>query len=213
MPSAYGWILPIAGPAGIDWIVAAWAVVCSELVAQWLMGFAEYEPLDIHSNQSFMSSRSKGLLSLVTILLVFTFPSSVSYNLPFRADIGTHTPLTVGCVFPNLLDGGRPSLEDFIDETAKMNAANVIIWPESAVVFNSEQEREDAFAKIRQLPIHSLVGVAFDEYVVGDPAHTRNGFALVYKDQKPGDETVQYYKRNLVPCKYQSLFRSPLPLL
>lgn len=201
VPSAYNWTLSITGPAGVDWIVAAWAVVCSELVAQWLMGFAKYEPLDARGNQSLLSSRSKGLLSLVMILLALTFPSSMSQSLPSRSDVLAYTPFTVGCVLPNPMDGSHPSLEDFISETKKMNAANVILWPESAVVFNSQREREAAFTKIRNLSISGFVGVAFDEYVVGDPAHTRNGFALVYKGQKPGDETVQYYKRNLVPCE------------
>ncbi|KAG8219648.1 hypothetical protein J3R82DRAFT_603 [Butyriboletus roseoflavus] len=199
VPSPYNWMLPVVGPAGIDWIVAAWAVVCSELVAQWLMGFSEYEPMDTHNNQSLLSSRTKGLLSLATILIALTFPSSVSQSLPFRADVVVHTPLTVGCALPNPLDGSHPSLGDFIDETAKMNAADVILWPESAVVFNSEKEREAAFTQIRGLSIHGFVGVAFDEYVMGDPAHTRNGFALIHKGQKSGDEVVQYYKRNLVP--------------
>jgi hypothetical protein len=201
VPSSYSWILPLAGPAGIDWIVAAWAVVCSELLAQWLMGFSEYEPLDIHGNHSLLSSRTKGLLSLVTMLFALTFPSSLNPNSLPRTDVVTHTPLTVGCVLPGPLDGSHPTLEDFISETAKMNAANVILWPESAVVFNSEREREDAFAKIRQRNLPAIIGVAFDEYVVGDPAHTRNGFALVHKDQKTGEETIQYYKRNLVPCE------------
>lgn len=201
VPSSYGWILPLTGPAGIDWIVAAWAVVCSELLAQWLMGASEYEHLDAHGNQSLLSSRTRGLLSLVTILLALTFPSTVTPNSLPRNDVAAHTPLTVGCVLPSPLDGSHPTLEDFISETAKMNAANVILWPESAVVFNSEKEREDAFAKIRQLPLSAIIGVAFDEYVAGDPAHTRNGFALVHKGQKAGDEAIQYYKRNLVPCE------------
>lgn len=201
VPSSYSWMLSLAGPAGIDWIVAAWAVVCSELVAQWLMGFSEYEPLDTRGNQGPLSSRSKALLSLGTILLALTFPSSVFHIIPPRGDVVAHTPLTVGCVLPNPLDGRHPSLEDFISETATMNPANVILWPESAVVFNSERELKDAFTQIRNLSLSALVGVAFDEYVVGDAAHTRNGFALVHKDQKLGDEVVQYYKRNLVPCE------------
>ena len=165
------------------------------------MGFSEYEPLDTHGNHSLLSSRSKGLLSLVAILLALTFPSSQNPNSLPRADVVAHTPLTVGCALPGPLDGSHPTLEDFISETAKMNAANVILWPESAVVFNSEKEREDAFATIRRRNLPAIIGVAFDEYVIGDPAHTRNGFALVHKDQKTGDETIQYYKRNLVPCE------------
>lgn len=202
VPFSYSWLLPFTGPVGVDWIVAAWAVVCSELVAQWLVGSSEYEPLDAHAKRLLLSSRSKGLLSLVTVLLALTFPSSVFHISPPRADVTAHTPLTLGCVLPNLLDGRHPTLEDFIKETGTMNAANVILWPESAVVFNSEEEREDAFAKVRALKFSALVGVAFDEYVAGDPTHTRNGFALVHKDQKPGEEVVQYYKRNLVPCEY-----------
>lgn len=198
VPSSYSWILPLAGPTGIDWIVAAWAVVCSELFAQWLMGFPEYEPLD---NRPLLSSRSKALLSLVITLLALTFPLTLTQNSLPRTDIGAHTPLTVGCALPHRLDGSHPTLQDFIDETTKMNAAHVILWPESAVVFNSEREREDAFAKIQQLPLPAIIGVAFDEYVTGDPEHMRNGFALLHKDQEPGDEVVQYYKRHLVPCE------------
>lgn len=202
VPSSYSWMLPLTGPAGIDWIVAAWAVVCSELVAQWLMGFSKYEPLDTHSSPSLISSRSKALLSLVTVLLALTVPSTVFHISPSHADIAAYTPVTVGCVLPNPRDGRHPGLEDFITETAKMTAANVILWPESAVVFNSEKERKDAFEEIRELTrnLPALIGIGFDEYIVGDPAHTRNGFALVHRDQKPGDEVVQYYKRNLVPC-------------
>ncbi|KAF8140439.1 hypothetical protein EV363DRAFT_349046 [Boletus edulis] len=199
VPSSYSWMLPLAGPTGIDWVVGAWAVVCAELFAQWLMGSSEYEPLDVVGNRSLLSSRSKALLSLVTMLLVLTFPSTVTNNSLPRADVVSHTPLTVGCALPNPLDGSHPTLEDFISETRKMNTANVILWPESAVLFNSKKEREAAFDKIRELPLSAIIGVAFDEYVAGDPAHTRNGFALVHSSQKPGDEAIQYYKRNLVP--------------
>ncbi|KAG9314199.1 hypothetical protein JVU11DRAFT_4985 [Chiua virens] len=199
VPSSYSWMLPFVGPVGIDWVVAGWAVVCSELGAQWLMGSSEDDLLETPNNKPLFSSRSKGLLSLATILLALTFPSTVSQNALPRSDVSAHTPLTVGCVLPTPLDGSHPKLEDFISETAKMTAAHVVLWPESAVVFNSEKEREDAFERIRQRDFSPLIGVAFDEYVVGDPEHTRNGFALVHKDQKPGDEVVQYYKRNLVP--------------
>lgn len=202
VPSAYSWMLPFTGPAGIDWIVAGWAVVCSEFMAQWLMGSSEYESLeDAYGKQSLLSSSKKGLLGLGTILLALTFPSSTTYNTLPRTDVVKHTPFTVSCVLPNPLDGSHATLDDFITQMKKMNAANIILWPESAVVFNSEKEREDAFEKVRGLKLPSLVGVAFDEYIAGDPEHTRNGFAIVHKDQKPGDEAIQYYKRHLVPCE------------
>ena len=208
VPSAYGWILPIVGPAGIDWIVAAWAVVCSELFAQWLMGFPQHDLLDTQDNQPLLSSRSKALFSLVTLLLLLTFPSTVTqYSLP-RSESEHHTPLTVGCVLPTPLDGSHPTLYDYIAETRTMNAAKVILWPESAVVFNSKTEREEAFDMIRNLPLSAVVGVAFDEYVEGDSAHMKNGFALIHKDQVAGDEVVQYYKRKLVPCEWWSRYHS-----
>ncbi|KAF9244519.1 hypothetical protein BU15DRAFT_41930 [Melanogaster broomeanus] len=197
---AYNWIVPYVGPVGIDWIVAAWAVACSEVASQWLMGFEVYEPLGMHTSQSLLSSRSKGLLTLVTMLLALTLPSFMFSNIPIRADIPADaTSLTLGCALPHPLDGSRPTLDDFIDETSRMNTATVILWPESAVVFNSAKEREAAFERIRKLPIHSYVGVAFEEYLMGDPSRTKNGFALLHKGQKPGDEVMQYYKRNLVP--------------
>ncbi|KIJ65018.1 hypothetical protein HYDPIDRAFT_167342 [Hydnomerulius pinastri MD-312] len=202
---SYNWIVPYVGPTGIDWIVAAWAVVCSEVAALWLMGFEEYEPLGVHGNGKFLSRRSKGLLVLGSLLLALTLPSFASNNLPVRADIPADaTALKVGCALPHPLDGSHPTLDDFIDETKRMTAAKIILWPESAVIFNSVKEREAAFAKVRGKSAGSFVGVAFEEYVVDDPAHpsssrTRNGLALIHMSQKPGDEVIQYYKRNLVP--------------
>ncbi|KIL00568.1 hypothetical protein PAXRUDRAFT_821558 [Paxillus rubicundulus Ve08.2h10] len=197
---AYNWIVPLVGPAGIDWIVAAWAVVCSELAAQWLMGFEDYEPLGVHGSQSLLSCRSKALLTLVTSLLALTLPSFTLNNLPIRPDVLAHaTSLTVGCALPHPLDGSHPTLDDFVTETSKMNAANIILWPESAVVFNSEKEREAAFTRLRTLSTHAYIGVAFEEYTMGDPSRTKNGLALIHKGQKAGEEVVQYYKRNLVP--------------
>ena len=34
----YEWVRPILGQWGIDWIVAAWAVVCAEFIGNWLVG-------------------------------------------------------------------------------------------------------------------------------------------------------------------------------
>jgi hypothetical protein len=164
------------------------------------MGFEVYEPLTLHANKSLLSSRSKGLLTLVTALLALTLPSLMSNNIPIRADIlADATSLTLGCVLPHPLDGSHPTLDDFITETSRMNTAKIILWPESAVVFSSAKEREAAFARVRELPISSYVGVAFEEHLTGDTSRTKNGFALIHKNQKAGDEVTQYYKRNLVP--------------
>ncbi|KAH7885968.1 hypothetical protein F5I97DRAFT_2060767 [Phlebopus sp. FC_14] len=204
---SYNWVVPFLGPLAIDWIVAAWAVLCSEVTALWLMGFEEYEPSNVLSNIPFslLSRKSCGLLTLGLTLLGLTLPSYILEDLPGRYDVlADATALTVGCVLPHPRDGAHPTLSDFVTESATMTAAKILLWPESAVVFHSEKEREVAFALVRDKIRGPYVGVAFEEYVVEDPSHssssrTRNGLAIIHKDQQPGDEVVQYYKRNLVP--------------
>jgi apolipoprotein N-acyltransferase len=102
---------------------------------------------------------------------------------------------------------GRPSLGDFIAETKKLTSqAKVVLWPESAVEFGSQGEREAAFEELRKDIQKSVIGVAFEEFVPQDSSNPsgsrmrRNGLALVHEGQKKGEEVIQYYKRNLVPC-------------
>jgi len=138
-----------------------------------------------------------------------TLPS-LSVDLPIRTDtIFDVTPLGVACVLPPIRKGRHPALSDFIVETRKLTSqAKVVLWPESAVVFNSREEREDGFQELRENNgiQQSLIGVAFEEFVPEDPSNPsgsrmkHNGLALVHSHQKKGEEVVQYYKRNLVPC-------------
>ena len=203
----YNWLTPTLGPAALDWLVAAWASLVSEFVALWLMSFEEYDSLDL-PNKSCISRTGRSLLCLGTLLLALTIPSFTLNNLPHRADLYTQaTSLKVGCVLPYPLDGSHPTLDDFVAETAKMTSAKILLWPESSVVFHSQIEREAAFEKIRKRSNGAFVGVTFEQYVEGDKApssgsRTRNGLAIIHRWQKPGEEVIQYYKRQLVPCEF-----------
>ncbi|KAI6007168.1 hypothetical protein EDD15DRAFT_2209463 [Pisolithus albus] len=201
---SYNFLTPYLGPTAVDWLVAAWASLLSEMVALWLMGFENDELLDTSQN-SYMSKRESALFSLGTLLLALTLPSFFHNNLPLRTDIYTHeTSLKVGCVLPHPPDRSHPSLDDFVKETARMTAAKFLLWPESAVTFDSEKERESAFERIRKQSNGAYVGVAFEQYVEdhtvpSSTSRTMNGLAIVHQKQKPGEEVVQYYKRQLVP--------------
>lgn len=208
---SYGWLLPYTGPLGVDWAVAACAVLSSEVAAMWLMSSNEEEQLDLAPtsgvNQVPSTRRSRNLLTLGILLTALTIPS-FSVNLPTRIDTSFNaSPLGVACALPTVQKGSHPVLSDYITETKKLTSlAKVVLWPESAVLFNSQEEREDAFERLRKDIQHSLIGVAFEEFVTEDPSNPsgtrmkRNGLALIDREQKRGDEVIQYYKRNLVPC-------------
>ncbi|KAG1757786.1 hypothetical protein EDB19DRAFT_1901282 [Suillus lakei] len=204
----YGWLFPYTGSLGIDWAVAACAVLCSE-VAVMLMGFDEEEvhmstSASAHQVQS--KKRSRSLLALGTLLAALTLPS-LHVSPPARTDtLSDVSPLGVACALPSVREGRHPALGDFIAETRNLTSqAQVILWPESAVLFNSKEDREAAFEKLRKDIQQSLIGVAFEEFVPQDPSNPggsrmrRNGLALVHYEQKKGEEVIQYYKQNLVP--------------
>lgn len=78
----------------------------------------------------------------------------------------------------------------------------MVLWPEGAVTFANETERDDAFTKIIGGRGQFYVGVGFEE-AYPDPADPsgrqslfRTGLALVSLNTEPH---LIYYKRNLVP--------------
>lgn len=205
----FNWLLPYTGPMGIDWAVGACAALSSEVAAAWLMGTDNDEQpvhLSTSSGQAQSNRRSRSFLTLGTLLVALTLPS-LHVSLPARTDtIFDTSPLGVACALPPVRKGQRPTLHDFISETRKLTSqAKVVLWPESAVVFNSQGEREAAFEELRKDIQKSLIGVAFEELLPEDPSNPsrsgvrRNGLALVHEGQKKGEEVIQYYKRNLVP--------------
>ncbi|KIK48415.1 hypothetical protein CY34DRAFT_798233 [Suillus luteus UH-Slu-Lm8-n1] len=208
-PHPFYWLLPYTGPMGIDWAVGACAALCSEVAAAWLMGTdSDDQPVNLSTSPSEAQSnrRSRSLLTLGTFLVALSIPSLHS-SLPARIDtIVDSSPLGVACALPSVRKGQHATLGDFITETKKLTSqAKVILWPESAVVFNSREEREAAFEELRKDIQKSVVGVAFEEFLPEDSSNPgesrmrRNGLALVNGGQAKGEEVVQYYKRNLVP--------------
>ncbi|KZP31127.1 hypothetical protein FIBSPDRAFT_1037602 [Athelia psychrophila] len=212
---AYAWLTPIAGPLATDWTVAAAAAVLSRIAGSWLMGPApddddEPGPLIVEFDQSQpaqppLKSQPKHLLTLTTLLLLLTAPSFFpSPALPISS-LST-TRVNVGCVLPSPIydkpKHGSPdtALEHYIAASEKLrNSAHLLVWPESAVTFNTVKEREEAFAAVIKRVHGPAVGVSFEEYLPaedgGRAGMRRNGFALINGDSV----AFTYFKQHLVP--------------
>ncbi|KAH9486561.1 hypothetical protein JR316_0000626 [Psilocybe cubensis] len=205
---AYGWLIPFIGPAGRDWIIAAWAVVIAQIIGSWYIG-----PLDpfefgpIQQDHTHDNIPATGILALS--LFSLAVPSYVFNGLPLPASGSTldiSTPLTVGCVLPpyDRYHHHVLTLDDYIAESSHIQSqAKLILWPEGAVTFNSIEERENAFSTIREKISGSYVGVSFEE-TISDPDDptdrtpiTQTGLAVI-SQYSPEPHHI-YYKRNLVP--------------
>jgi hypothetical protein len=209
---AYNWVVQYLGPAGKNWIIAAWAVVLSQTITAWYMG-PEDDTEDQVGQSDCDNSKNRKLLGAFLCLL--TIPSFFSDPLPLPIyEVDKTSPVTVGCVIPpyQRYKKHHPSLGEYITESNILRSlgAKIILWPEGAVVFNSPKEREDAFIKIRDKITGPYVGVSFEE-TVGDPsdpagrtAMSRTGIALI--SQHSNDTHLMYYKRNLVPCELKTIF-------
>lgn len=217
---AYRWLVPFFGPVSQDWVVAAWAVVCSKAVEAWfIFESPTLLPIDEHADslsdiQSSLSSHSHLLL----VLMALSIPSFL-LNLPLPVStISTSTPLTVGCVLPPFQRYQHHSLtlDDYISESRKLqNSAKFLLWPEGAVSFNSEAERDAGFEQVRK-SITSYVGVSFEETFTdprdpnGSTGLKRTGIAVM--SNSSASPYLFYYKRHLVPIAESfSLTHSPLP--
>lgn len=223
----YTWISSYLGPWGIDFVVAAWSVVISEAIITplsqhpLLTGDPDYpgnaersapytdnpdEPTpQEHSILSHKSAFSLFLLALV-------IPSFWTPTIPNPTYTAATTPFSLGCALPqtHLPHGAphTPTLDDYIAETKKMTSAKLVLWPEGAVKFDTEAERNETFGKIATQVLNGHkglhVGVGFEETAPeswGKRASKRNGFALLVDDKV----VIQYYKRHLVPST--SIFR------
>lgn len=207
---AYNWVAPYLGPAGKDWLVAAWAVVISETITQWFMeeNEGEYAPLLTTSTSNNSShSNKRATRALAAFLVVLLIPYSISSNSPLPiSDVDVVTPISVACVLPSFQKYQKHTLglNDYIAESKTVAAlARIILWPEGAVTFKSAEERESAFQEIRKNVTGTYVGVSFEETVAnpddptGRQSITRTGLAVL--SQKDKDPLLTYYKRHLVP--------------
>ena len=206
----YGWMVPFLGPAVNDWVVAAWAAVFSQAIGNWYMGGGEEEEQPLIIQNAYANPQTKtlsvsGTLILAVLLVSFSLPSFLLQDFPLQILSPATTPISVGCILPPFYRYKQHSLtlDDYIEETKKMTGlGKILLWPEGAVAFTSESERDAAFAKVRHLINGSYVGVSFEEVFKpedgsGRSSAKRTGLAIV-SQWSPTPHLV-YYKRHLVP--------------
>lgn len=219
--SHYAWISPYFGPWGIDFVVAAWSVVFTEAIviplSQRALSIEELEdPTPYTDDPDVTPPRDRSTLyhksAFTLFLLVLALPSLWTSTIPNPTYTAATTPFTLGCILPQAhLPHGTPhspTLEDYIKETRKHTNAKLLLWPEGALKFDTEAERNKTFERIANdvLKGHKglYVGVGFEENAPepwGNRASKRNGLALLVEDRV----VLKYYKRNLVPCTLISI--------
>ncbi|KAH9898157.1 hypothetical protein C8Q73DRAFT_641631 [Cubamyces lactineus] len=220
----YSWLRQVGGQVAINWVVAAWAVIISDVVGQWIVGSAE-ETKTVPTEQDLLSdelpvqqpitsaplvvsTKTRQTLIMAALLFGLAAPSYIFTELPYPVNAPDVTPFGVACAMPYRQENGHPrgppSLHDYVSESRTLQSqAKIILWPESAVHFTQEGEREGALEKIRPyINNGTYYGIGFEEVVHADSPDgvwkrgmRRNGLILL------GWEGVvyEYYKRNLVP--------------
>jgi len=219
---AYGWIAPFFGSAGKDWIVGAWAVVISQAIGHWYIGSEDDEDhLGVHTRQRKAHNNSTTTKVLALVLAVLAIPSFILPSLPLPiSDIDRSTPLTVGCALPTYqrYKNHVLTIDDYIHESDRLRAigAKIILWPEGAVVFHSDSEKQDAFREIKKRVPGPYIGVSFEETIsdptdpTGKKSLTKTGLAVLSHHAEEPHQI--YYKRHLVPvAESYRLRHSTLP--
>jgi hypothetical protein len=140
----YQWTIPLFGCVFQDWLVAAWAVVLSEMIETWVIGKGrdEEEPLlgEIPTREQNIVTSRPASFYLTTLLIAFAFPSLFDAELPLERNSQDTMTVTVGCILPDRYryNHTRFSLDDFMKETKALSSStNIILWPEAAVVFDN----------------------------------------------------------------------------
>ena len=217
----YTWVSSYLGTWGIDFVVAGWSVVLTETIAVPIFQYApstedtegpenavHFAPFTDNPGETpsedYSKSRHKHVFTV--LLLALALPSLWTDIIPNPTYTTTTTPFTLGCVLPQThlphTKPHSPTLQDYIDETKKMSHAKLVLWPEGALKFDKEEERNKTFEIIahdllkRYKGLH--IGLGFEEYATepqNNRASKRNGIALLVEDKI----VLQYYKRHLVP--------------
>ncbi|THV07588.1 hypothetical protein K435DRAFT_848005 [Dendrothele bispora CBS 962.96] len=227
---SYEWMIPIFGSMTKHWVLAAWAVVCSQTVEWWFITSQESEEQslidhphsqygtignengngssDRHSSKS-LRANANHTFFFASFLLALTVPSFFLSDLPLPVGpIENITPVTVGCVLPvkQVYKTEALTFEHYLQETKTLTPhANVLLWPEGAVFFQSTEERKEKLGQVQDaIQGPRFVAVSFEEnYVEPTNPHKtlrRTGVAVVSGAQKVKDEPhLIYWKRNLVP--------------
>ena len=218
----YSWVSSWLGPWGIDFVAAAWSVLLAEALttplSRYLLLMEDSDALEntehfppYADNPNEIPSKDHSTFhhtsALFVSLLALTLPSLWVHTIPNPTYTTATTPFTLGCVLPRThlphMPSYSPTLDDYIHDTKKMTDAKLVLWPEGALRFNSENERNAAFDKIANQTLKGHkglhIGLGFEDNAPQRPnqrASRRNGFALLVDDKV----VLQYYKRKLVPC-------------
>jgi apolipoprotein N-acyltransferase len=165
-----------------------------------------------HANdsvRSVLTANDKTALFAVALILL-TIPSYIGDSLPVPlGDVSKATPFVVGCALPTVDEYKVPEFkfEHFLDESKRLdNTANFILWPEGAVHFSSEKERNDSLAEVQNKIHHAFVGVSFEETIENTKNSNnrhgakRTGIAIV--SNRSTTPHLLYYKQHLVPSKF-----------
>lgn len=208
------WILPIAGTAGVDLIVALWATFISQIITPVLPASGndanvplldldalpiERDSEDVRTGRSFtepsaIPQRRKSLILFGILLTIMEIVPVFLRDTPLPISSHGTTQLTVGCALPSQIYS-KPEetrFDDYLAVTKKMTAAHIVIWPEGAVRFENVDARDAALQRVREEVPGTYVGVSFEQETSGKKL---NAFALV----SPDGVVFQYEKRNLVP--------------
>lgn len=221
---AYSWLRPYFGAVGIDWIVAAWAVVLHELLGMWIIGSppevietteGEGEHLiDIDDDspseaqhRAQQPRRSQSLLYLSGLLCLLAIPSYSFSSLPTPLISKETTWISLSCALPlpsNVEnENNKPALDDYIRETQRLTPlAKVVLWPEGAVRLDTLSTKSEIIERVKENAGRSVVAVSFEDLpppnAVDDNGPRRHGIMFIDKNGFMGE----YYKRSLLPCKF-----------
>ncbi|KAF8741864.1 Syntaxin 6, N-terminal, partial [Rhizoctonia solani] len=222
---SYLWMLPIFGQPGLDYITGLWAIVMAEYTGEWLMGTKSSQLLASNAspNINFLASINQEAEEqtdnenptwhfnpthfVLGLLLLGTVPSSFMPALPTPISPNETTELSVSCVYPPVKTPGTyPSLKDYLIETRTQatRAAKIVLWPEGAVRFSSDEQKKIAFGNVSDIANqHKVwVGVGYEQTFQDQDIYNgvqrvrgHNGLAIF----GPGVQPVVYIKQKLVP--------------
>ncbi|KAJ7675371.1 hypothetical protein B0H17DRAFT_1081172 [Mycena rosella] len=201
---SYDYIVPWVGPGGIDWLVAAWAVVVSQSVGIWYMGRPEDEVSTTSPSKASSSSKTFILAAILTALTVPAFTLSASP--PPVNPSETITRLNIGCALPPFSKHNpSPTLEDYIKESKSIPTnPTLVLWPEGAVSFRNSEARDAGFRDIQSAigSEHVYWAVSFQETILdlSDRSISHTGVAII----STSEVHKAYYKRHLVPIAESS---------
>ncbi|KAJ7596815.1 hypothetical protein C8J56DRAFT_771700 [Mycena floridula] len=201
----YSYLIPLLGPVAMDWIMAIWAVILSQVAETWLMA-----PERMADESLFPETPDKHRSSpfgLTILVLALTIPSfAPNGDTALKVISKNSTEIKVGCILPATYKDYRPTFDEYLNETLKFADARILLWPENAVSFDNEEEREAAFERVHNQSSSAYVGVSFEE-ITSDPNGRSSGMALISPSNR--NHTVDiYYKRHLVPLVESFSFRS-----